>query len=91
MELYNLGNDIVAFTTDRTQGRDMNKIRETIIKHFPTLQGKIDRGLYPHQTHTDNVFHITKEFLELPEESMILSTMQQQLFTLAGKVRSRGL
>ena len=69
MELYNLGNDIVAFTTDRTQGRDMNKIRETIIKHFPTLQGKIDRGLYPHQTHTDNVFHITKEFLELPEEN----------------------
>ena len=29
MELYNLGKDIVAFTTDRTQGRDMDLIRET--------------------------------------------------------------
>ena len=70
MELYNLGNDIVAFTTDRTQGRDMDRIRETIISHFPALQGKIDRGLYPHQTHTDHVFHITKEFLALPDDDM---------------------
>ena len=68
MELYNLGKDIVAFTTDRTQGRDMDKIRETIIGHYPVLQGRIKNGLYPHQTHTDNVFHITEEFLALPEE-----------------------
>ena len=68
MELYNLGKDIVAFTTDRTQGRDMDRIRETILMHFPTLQGRMQRGLYPHQTHTDNIFHITEEFLELPED-----------------------
>ena len=68
MELYNLGKDIIAFTTDRTQGRNMDKIRETIIGHFPTLQGRMKRGLYPHQTHTDQVFHVTEEFLELPEE-----------------------
>lgn len=68
MELYNLGKDIIAFTTDRTQGRDMDKIRETIIGHYPTLLGRIKSGLYPHQTHTNNVFHITEEFITLPEE-----------------------
>lgn len=68
MELYNLGKDIVAFTTDRTQGRDMDRIRETIFMHFPTLQGRMKRGLYPHQTHTDNIFHVTEDFLELPED-----------------------
>ena len=68
MELYNLGKDIIAFTTDRTQGRDMNRINEAIICHFPNLQGRIKSGLYPHQTHTDNVFHITGDFLALPKE-----------------------
>ena len=67
MELYNLGKDIIAFTTDRTQGRDMDRIRETILVHFPTIQDRMKRGLYPHQTHTDNIFHVTEEFLELPE------------------------
>lgn len=67
MELYNLGKDIIAFTTDRTQGRDMNRINEAIICYFPNLQGRIKSGLYPHQTHTDNVFHITEDFLALPE------------------------
>ena len=67
MELYNLGKGIVAFTTDRTQGRDMYRINEAIICHFPNLQGRIKSGLYPHQTHTDNVFHITEDFLALPE------------------------
>ena len=68
MELYNLGKDIIAFTTDRTQGRDMQRIREALICHFPSIQGKIKNGLYPHQTHTDNVFHITGDFLALPKE-----------------------
>ena len=68
MELYNLGKDIIAFTTDRTQGRDMDKIRETIIGHYPALQGRIKSGLYPHQTHTDRVFHVTEDFLALSEE-----------------------
>lgn len=67
MELYNLGKDIIAFTTDRTQGRDMDRISEAIICHFPNLQGRMKSGLYPHQTHTDNVFHITEDFLALPE------------------------
>ena len=68
MELYNLGKEIIAFTTDRTQGRDMQRIREALICHFPSIQDKIKNGLYPHQTHTDNVFHITEDFLALPEE-----------------------
>ena len=68
MELYNLGKDIIAFTTDRTQGRDMQRICEALICNFPSIQGKIKNGLYPHQTHTDNVFHITEDFLALPEE-----------------------
>ena len=68
MELYNLGKDIIAFTTDRTQGRDMQRIREALICHFPSIQGKIKNGLYPHQTHTDKVYHITAEFMALPEE-----------------------
>lgn len=67
MEIYNLGKDIIAFTTDRTQGRDMDRINEAIICHFPNLQGRIKSGLYPHQTHTDNVFHITEDFLAMPE------------------------
>ena len=67
MELYNLGKDIIAFTTDRTQGRDMDRINEAIICHSPNLQGRIKSGLYPHQTHTDNVFHITEDILALPD------------------------
>lgn len=63
MEFYDLGKDIIAFTTDRTQGRDMERIRETIITRFPDHKGKMSRGLYPHQTHTDCIFHITEEFL----------------------------
>ena len=68
MELYNLGKDIIAFTTDRTQGRDMQRICEALICNFPSIQGKIKNGLYPHQTHTDNVFHITEDFLALSDE-----------------------
>ena len=68
MELYNLGKDIIAFTTDRTQGRDMQRIREALICHFPSIQDKIKDGLYPHQTHTDNVYHITDDFLALSDE-----------------------
>ena len=67
MELYDLGKDIIAFTTDRAQGRDMNRINEANVCHFPNLQGRIKNGLYPHQTHTDNVYHITDDFLTLPE------------------------
>ena len=68
MELYNLGKDIIAFTTDRTQGRDMQRIREALICHFPSIQDKIKDDLYPHQTHTDNVYHITDDFLASSEE-----------------------
>lgn len=67
MEFYNLGNNIIAFTTDRNQGRDMNSIREAVIKQQPALSGTLSKGIYPHQTHTDRVFHITEEFLALPE------------------------
>ena len=45
MELYNLGKDIIAFTTDRTQGRDMQRICEALICNFPSIQGKIKNGL----------------------------------------------
>lgn len=68
MEFYNLGKDIVAFTTDRCQGRDMDKIQQNIIQHYPALDGAIGRGIYPHQTHTDRVFHITEQFLSLSSE-----------------------
>lgn len=70
MEFYNLGKEIITFTTDRNQGRDMERIRASIIERFPTMQGGMKRGLYPHQTHTDQIFHITEEFLSLSQEEI---------------------
>lgn len=61
MEYYNLGNSIKAFTTDRTIGRDREKIMSLLLPLSP------DRFFYPHQTHTDNVMKVDADFFLLPE------------------------
>lgn len=58
MEYYDLGDKITAFTTDRTVGRDREKIAEVL---------SFSRFMYPHQTHTDVVKEVTEEFFALPE------------------------
>lgn len=61
MEYYNLGTDIIAFTTDRIVGRDRTKLLTTL--------GRGNDLIYPHQTHSANIFQITDDFLALsPEE-----------------------
>ncbi|MBR4276313.1 MAG: peptidoglycan editing factor PgeF [Prevotella sp.] len=56
MLYYDLGKDIIAYTTDRTMGRDGEKIREALgMPHAPFY--------YPHQTHTDRVLRVDEAFL----------------------------
>lgn len=59
MEYYRLGKDITAFTTDRTVGRNREKMAEIL---------SFSLFMYPHQTHTDCVKEVTEEFFSLPEE-----------------------
>ena len=62
MLYYNLGEDITAFTTDRSIGRD----KDLLLKEL----GMPDADFfYPHQTHTDKVMQISREFFELPEQT----------------------
>ena len=72
MEYYSLGEKIIAFTTDRTVGRDKAKLFKELHQTYPILPPSNERagvGLYyPHQTHTDRIFQITEEFLALPWE-----------------------
>ena len=67
MLYYNLGNDIVTYTTDRTIGRDGAKI-----KHELCAEGA--RFFYPHQVHTDRIYRIDEAFLTLdaPQQKELL-------------------
>lgn len=56
MLYYDLGKDIIAYTTDRTMGRDGEKIREAL--GMPSAP-----FFYPHQTHTDRVLRVDEAFL----------------------------
>lgn len=58
MLYYNLGKDIVTYTTDRTIGRDGKKIRHE-------LGADEAYFFYPHQVHTDRIYRIDEAFLAL--------------------------
>lgn len=76
MEYYNLGERIIAFTTDRSVGRDFSKIAEVMTHDFSCLREQRSSvpeeelvAYYPHQTHTDRVMVVDEAFLLLtPEE-----------------------
>lgn len=78
MEFYSLGNKVIAFTTDRTQGRDAVKIQEQLnhyaAEHRLPLSADANRFVYPHQTHTDRVARITDDLFSktIPERKAIL-------------------
>ena len=59
MEYYDLGEKITAFTTDRTVGRDPEKLCNIL---------GVERYARPHQTHTANVLHVDEHFFLLSEE-----------------------
>lgn len=61
MLYYNLGKDIVSFTTDRTVGRNPSIL-------CPLLGVSQERFARPHQTHTDRIYQIDELFLALPKE-----------------------
>lgn len=67
MEYYSLGNNIVAFTTDRTIGRDGDRL----IAKFKEdgMTNSSHAFFYPHQTHTDKVIRIDEHFLALDAEA----------------------
>lgn len=62
LEYYPLGNDITAFTTDRTIGRDPELL-------CPLLGVPTERFARPHQVHTDRIIRVTEDFFSLPTES----------------------
>lgn len=68
MEYYDIGKDIIAFTTDRSIGRDEEKVRAELSGQ-PPLSGGARRELRfarPHQTHTDKILNVSDEFFDLP-------------------------
>ena len=56
MLYYDLGKDITAYTTDRTIGRDGEKIRAALGAHEAPF-------FYPHQVHTDKIYKVDEAFL----------------------------
>ena len=58
MLYYNLGTDIVAFTTDRTVGRNPAIL-------CPVLGAREDRFARPHQVHEDRIFQVEDAFFSL--------------------------
>lgn len=69
MEFYNLGKKVIAFTTDRTQARDAEKIVQEIHRYADakgmTLQLDANRFIYPHQTHTDRIARVTNDMFAM--------------------------
>ena len=53
MLYYNLGDDIIAFTTDRTIGREPEAIWAALEQDGVVLPGTPHRYARPHQTHGD--------------------------------------
>lgn len=70
MIYHNLGSDIIAFTTDRTAGRDKSLILQQLAVEHPDVIGETSAisFYYPHQTHTANVINITPQFFQLSQE-----------------------
>lgn len=70
MEYYTLGNNITAFTTDRTAARSPEKIWEALHQQpsFRPVAEPLRRFTYPHQTHTDKVIALSEDFFCLPIE-----------------------
>lgn len=66
--IYSLGNDITAFTTDRTVGRDPEKIK-SVLAGMRNITAENIRFARPHQTHTDRVMPIAEEFFALPPQT----------------------
>ena len=73
---YTLGNGIVAFTTDRTVGRDSEKITEAVWRRLNDTAGGAGqcrkeqlRFARPHQTHDDKVMPVAEEYFSLTEQT----------------------
>lgn len=66
MLYYDLYPQILAFTTDRSVGRDPLLIRQALNEASAT-DGAEAGLLYPHQIHSDRVMQISDDFFSLPE------------------------
>lgn len=62
MEYYSLGDSVVAYTTDRTVGRDKAALLRTLSQY-----AAVTDVVYPHQVHKDEIFRVTKDMLNLTE------------------------
>lgn len=71
MEFFSLGNKVIAFTTDRRQGRDRDNIYAELNSHAAlnglSLSLSPSRFMYPHQTHTDSVMRVTEDYFSMNE------------------------
>ena len=65
MLYYDLNPSILAFTTDRTVGRDPQLIKQAL-KASSASDGVEAALLYPHQIHSDRVMQISDDFFSLP-------------------------
>lgn len=72
--IYDLGERIMAFTTDRSIGREEDKVKTFVARHMK--ETGYDTGLWepealrfarPHQTHSDRILPVAEEFFSLAE------------------------
>lgn len=65
---YCLEDGVTAFTTDRTIGRDEEKLKSILADIRDTPKERL-RFARPHQTHGDRVMPIAEEFFSLPDNT----------------------
>lgn len=88
MLYYNLGDDIIAFTTDRTIGREPEAIWQALEQDGVVLPGTPHRYARPHQTHGDRTILISEDFFRLPAniQEMIMEGKDAVMTQIQGLV-----
>lgn len=92
---YNLGEGIIAFTTDRTIGRDAELVKSAVCAALQS-GGNAAAGLTPdqlrfarpHQTHSDRVLPVAEEFFILPQsvQNMLMDGVDAVMTDVRGAV-----
>lgn len=74
--IYSLGEKIMAFTTDRTIGREEDKVKAFVEQHIKETgcdtghwKPETLRFTRPHQTHSDRILPVAEEFFSLAEST----------------------
>lgn len=92
---YDLGSGITAFTTDRTIGREPDKVKALVVRRMQEtadaarpFEAPHLRFARPHQTHTDRILPVAEEFFSLsePTRKMLMEGVDAVMTDLPGTI-----